>query len=145
MAVRLWPESGPMTTTPETSDLRRLEAKLDALSEQVAALVDRQRATQELYEEMAPIAKQALGVGAQRLADLEQRGYFDFARETLHVLDTIVAGYTPEDEHALADQAVRILGVVRRLTQPGVLDLAEHAAEAAEHAGAKEPPDPQRA
>jgi len=129
-----------MTENETTPDLQRLEAKLDALSGQVAALVAAQQGARDLYEEMAPIAKLAMGVGAKRLAQFEQRGYFDFAREAFNVVDAIVAGYTPEDVHALADQAVRILGIVRRLTQPGVLDLAEHAAEAVEHAGDEQPP-----
>jgi len=126
--------------TASEQDLRRVEAKIDAVSEQLAALVSSQQRTHSLYDEMAPIATQALGVGAERLHDLEQRGYFDFGREALHVVDKVIAGYTPEDVHELGDQVVRILGLVRRITQPDVLNLAEVTADAAQDAGQQDPP-----
>lgn len=124
----------------EEATLHQLHASVDALAGQVNTLVEAHQRVAGLWETLGPVATQALQVSATRLADLEQRGYFDFAREAFNVVDKVIDGYTPDDVHALADQVVDILAVVRRLTQPGVLDAVEHAADAAERAGTPDPP-----
>ena len=43
-----------------------------------------------------------------------------------------LSGFTPDDVHALADNVVNILGAVKRVTQPEVLDFAQHTADALE-------------
>jgi tRNA 2-thiouridine synthesizing protein E len=129
-----------LTAQEGNQDLRRMEAKLDALSAQVAQLVAAQDRLSSFYDDFAPIATKAMGVGAGKLDELDRKGYFTFAREALTVVDNVIAGYTPEDVHAFADNVVRMLDLVRRMTQPEVLDVAEHAAEAAQEAGEQEPP-----
>ncbi|MEX1366617.1 MAG: TusE/DsrC/DsvC family sulfur relay protein [Nannocystaceae bacterium] len=123
-----------------TTVLERLEGKLDALTAEVAQLRSTQEAARELYADMAPVASKALGIAGERLAALESRGYFAFGRELLGVLDSVVAGYSPEDVHDLADNVVRILELVKRATQPEVLDMADQAMAAADHAGDGAPP-----
>jgi len=124
---------------PGAADLARIEAKLDALVESVAAMAARQRAVAELYDEMTPIATLAMGAGAERLSELEKRGYFDFGRELLHVIDRLVTGYSPDDIHAFGDNITRILDMVRSATRPEVLDHMEHAGDAMERAGERVP------
>ena len=87
----------------------------------MAYLVERQRRTQELLDEMSPILKEVMAVSTDQLQGLEERGYFDFGRETLKVMDTIVTSYSAEDVQQLGDNVVRILDTVRRVTQPDML------------------------
>jgi TusE/DsrC/DsvC family sulfur relay protein len=116
-----------------------VEARLDALTAQVAALVRQRDATAELWTEFSPVVREMLRVGGERLARLEQRGYFDFGRELLTVVDQVVTHYSPEDVRALAGQVVNIVDTVRRLTQPGVMAAAGEAGVAVARAGEAEP------
>jgi tRNA 2-thiouridine synthesizing protein E len=125
------------TVSPD--DLARVERKIDSLVEHVEELHATQQMLASLYREMMPIATTALDTVSQRLAEYEERGYFDFARESVHVLDKIVEGYTPDDVHALADNIVNILGAVKRVTQPEVMEIAEHTVEAMDEAGEQKP------
>lgn len=128
-----------MTTTTHTSELARLEAKVDALSLQVATLVETQRMMADLYHSMMPIATKALAMAQEQMGEYEKKGYFDFGREALHLVDRVVTGYTPDDVHQLADNVVRILDVVKSVTQPDALNFAEQVVAAAEEAGEKKP------
>lgn len=131
--------SGNGTDARPVTDLERVEAKLDALTQQVGYLVEKQRMLGDLYEEMMPIAKDAMGVSADKLADLERRGYFAFGKELLGVLDHVVTGYTPEDVRALAENVVGILDTVRHLTEGEVRETADEALEALADADSAEP------
>jgi TusE/DsrC/DsvC family sulfur relay protein len=126
-------------TTTHTSDLTRLEQKVDALTAQVATLVETQRMMADLYQSMMPIATKALAMAQERMGEFEKKGYFDFGREALHLVDRVVTGYTPDDVHQLADNVVRILDVVKSVTQPDALNFAEQVVAAAEEAGEKKP------
>ena len=126
-------------TKSPVADLERIEAKLDALATTVGKLAETQAMLGSFYREMMPLATVGIESAAARLSELEQRGYFDFGRELLHVVDAVVAGYTPDDVHALADNVVRILDGVRAVTQPDALDFYEHAVEAVEDQGENKP------
>jgi uncharacterized protein YjgD (DUF1641 family) len=51
----------------------------------------------------------------------EQKGYFDFMRETMKIMDNIVTHFSIEDVKLLADNIVTILETVKSLTQPDML------------------------
>lgn len=104
-----------------------LVAKIDHLTGLVESLAERAARQQELIDEMSPIVKEVMRVGVDRFAELEQRGYFAFGRESLAVLDRVVSSYGPEDVSQLGDNIVRILDTVKRVTQPDVLAVAQDA------------------
>ena len=129
-----------MTTTPPTAeDLQRVEDKLDTLLTQVNTLHRSQQMLASLYEEMVPVATLAINDVSEKLAAYEQKGYFDFARETFHVVDSVVQNFSPDDVHALGDNIVNILNAVKAVTQPDVLEFVEHAADAMEDEAHKQP------
>ena len=53
-----------------TTDLQALTARLDAMSAQLAILVERDARRGELYDEFAPIARAALGSAITKLDGL---------------------------------------------------------------------------
>lgn len=122
-----------------SADLARVEEKLDLLLSQVGYLAARQRRIEELVDEAMPIGAQALTVGAQKLQGLEDKGYMALGSAMLKGLDNVVEGYQPEDFEALARNMVAILDVVRTLTQPDVLAIADEAAEVLHNAGKVKP------
>ena len=103
-----------MSTRPDLTPL---------ILERLDALAERQRKQDELFAEMMPIARLAVGETISRLDVLERKGYFAFADELLRVAQRVVEGFSPQDVHQLGDAIVAILETVRGLTQPAALQV----------------------
>ncbi|MEW5848267.1 MAG: TusE/DsrC/DsvC family sulfur relay protein [Myxococcota bacterium] len=128
-----------VTTSNNVSELAALRQEIAELRAEMRSVLEHQRARDELMEELTPILKEVLQVGTEKLAVLEQRGYFAFGRAGLDVVDRVVTGFTPEDVTALGENVVRILQTVRGMTQPAVLAIADEATRAVEDAQGGEP------
>jgi uncharacterized protein YjgD (DUF1641 family) len=76
----------------------------------------------DFLKDASPIAQQVGLDAIQKLHKLEQKGYIDFFRELMKVLDNIVVGFSKEDVKALADNVVTILNTVKSMTQPDMLE-----------------------
>ena len=76
----------------------------------------------DFLKDASPIARQVGLDTIQKLHELEQKGYIDFFRELMKVLDNIVVGFSKEDVKALADNVVTILNTVKSMTQPDMLE-----------------------
>lgn len=113
--------------------------RLAAIEERLTEIAERQRKTDELIEEMTPIARLALNSAITRFDDLEKKGYFAFAREAAYVAQRVVESYKPNDVRALGDAIVGILDTVRTMTQPEVLSVIGEATEVVAHADDAEP------
>lgn len=129
----------PIPRPAHSSDTVLLAAKIDALTEQVTYLVERQKKQEELLAEMMPIAKEVLKTATTRLDELEKAGYFAFAREALNVGQRVVEGTSASDVRAFGDAVMSIIETVRSLTQPEVLAVATEASKALEVADRVEP------
>lgn len=126
-----------MSKTPDLSSL--ILERLDAVTTQVAYLAERQRKQEELFAEMAPIARVAVAEAIARFDVLERRGYFAFADELLRVGQRVVEGFKAEDVHQLGDSIVAILQTLRGLTQPTALQVIADASAAIEDADSVKP------
>jgi len=114
-----------------------LEQKLDELSRQVASLTEeteaqrsRRQVWAELQADLMPVASEARETVAQRLEELERRGYFEFFREGAGVVDRIVTGFTAADVQQFGDNVVLILETVKEMTQPEVMAMLRSTATA---------------
>ncbi len=113
--------------------------RLAAIEERLTEIAEHQRKTDELFEEMTPIARLALKSAVTRFDDFEKKGYFAFAREAAYVAQRIVESYKPNDVRAFGDAIVGILDTVRTMTQPEVLSVIGEATEVVAHADDAEP------
>lgn len=113
--------------------------RLDTVLEQLAYLTERQRQQEELFAELTPIARAALGTATERLDALEKQGYFAFAKELVAIGKKVADGFSPSDVHELGEAVVYILRAVRAMTQPSVLGVATDAASVMEDASAVKP------
>lgn len=128
-----------MTTVTTTDDrVAQLDAKIDALTEQVAVLVDQARAAQvrraewdELTADVMPLSRDAFVTLTAKLDELERRGYFEFARGGAEVLDRIVTSFGEDELHELGDNIVLMLRTVKEMTQPEVMSLLRRTAAVA--------------
>ena len=90
-------------------------------------LLERLEAVMDLADEASLLGKQVFANTVDTLDQLEQDGYFTFARGGYYILERIVTEFSEEDLHVLGDNIVNILNIVRSLTQPEVLTLANNA------------------
>jgi TusE/DsrC/DsvC family sulfur relay protein len=104
--------------------------RLDTISARLDELAERRRATDELVEEVTPIAREALATAIAKLDLLDKQGHFAFLAEVAQVGRRVVEGFTPADVRQLGDAIVGILDVARQLTRPEVLQIASDAAAA---------------
>src|SRR5512135_2344785 len=104
--------------------------RLDAIQNQLAELEHRQRAFDELFEELTPVAREAIATAIVKLDMLDKKGHFAFLAELAEVGRRVVEGFTPADVRQLADAIVPMLDVVRALTRPEILQIASDAAAA---------------
>jgi TusE/DsrC/DsvC family sulfur relay protein len=104
--------------------------RLDAITARLDELAERRRATDELVDELMPIAREALATAVERFDAAERQGVFSFLAELVEVGRRVVAGFSPADVHALGDAIVPILDVLRALSAPEILQIAGDAAAA---------------
>ena len=99
----------------------------------------------ELVTDMMPLTEHAMDVTTDRLVNLDQKGYFTFAKAGAHVVDRIVTGFSEEDVEALGDNVVLILETVKEMTQPEIMAVLYRMIEAVQRQQAQlaeEPEEP---
>jgi uncharacterized protein YjgD (DUF1641 family) len=108
--------------------LTRMAAQLDELAEETRRSQERWEVLDELVRDATPVMRQLLGSATDRLGQLEARGYAEFVGGGLGVVDRVVAAFDRDDIEALGDNVVLILQTVRDMTQPEVLGLLRRTA-----------------
>jgi uncharacterized protein YjgD (DUF1641 family) len=83
-------------------------------------------------EEVSLLGTQVFNYLVETLDRLEHEGYFAFLNEGWNIVERIVTEFSEEDVKALGDNIVTILGTVRSMTQPEILNLANNAIGAIE-------------
>lgn len=92
------------------------------------ALLEQLESASDLIGTLSPLTGDAVYKLMEVLNDLEQRGYFAFAKGSLGVIDNVVTSFTTEDVNALGDNVVLILQAVREMTQPEVMTMLRNTA-----------------
>lgn len=129
-----------MTTMTSTIDidgrLSDLTAQLAELTQVVREQQRRQQQEREqvmdLLTELNGLARPAMDYAVATFGELDEKGYFAFAKQATGVLDTVVTSFSPEDVKALGDNVVTILSTVREMTQPEIMNLVKRTAETAQ-------------
>ena len=81
----------------------------------------------DFVEDATPLGKQIFSQLLETLAELERKGYFEFAKESVKIADTIVSTFTVEDIRLLRQNIVGIIETFRNMTQPEVLGSVNNA------------------
>ncbi len=95
----------------------KLVRNIDTISE-VFELMESGR---DLLKDLSPIVQQVGLDGMHLMHEFEQKGYFDFMRESTKIFDNIITHFSTEDITLLAENIVPILETVKSLTQPEML------------------------
>ncbi len=111
------------TLQPEVSfaDLMRLLKRLIASAPLLESLLDQLESLRDLLDAAKPIPPAAVERLTALLAELEQKGYFGFLRESWRIVDNIVTSFSEEEVRQLGDNIVLILRTVKTMTQPEIM------------------------
>ena len=95
----------------------KLVRNVDTLNE----MFEMMESVNDLAKDVSPILHQMGLDGIHMMNEFEQKGYFEFMKETMNIFDNVVTHFSAEDVKLLADNAVTILETVKNLTQPDML------------------------
>jgi uncharacterized protein YjgD (DUF1641 family) len=74
---------------------------------------------------MEPVLKVAVPHLIDKLDDLEQKGIFRINKAVINMYSKIAENYTPEDIDAMGDGFVRMHGIIKKLSEPAMIDFLE--------------------
>lgn len=113
-------------------DLARFGRTMARALPTMEALLAQLQSVSELGAEVVPLASPAMAKATELLAELDDKGYFAFARGGAGIVDKVVTSFTEEDVDALGDNVVLILNTVKEMTQPEVMTLLQRTAVTAQ-------------
>jgi uncharacterized protein YjgD (DUF1641 family) len=79
------------------------------------------------WQDMEPLLKMGFPKLVDYLDDLEQKGIFRINAAVLEMYAKIASNYSPEDIDAMGDGFVRMHGVVKKLSNPRLIQFLEQA------------------
>ncbi len=96
-------------------------------------LFDALESANDFIKDAGPIVQDAGLTAIKYLHEFEEKGYFEFMRESGRIMDNIVTTYSKEDMRLLADNVVMILDTVKNMTQPDMLKAMNNAVSIYQH------------
>ena len=129
----------------EPSDILRLLRRILRNTNNIEEAMAKYESAMEFLSDAGPLTSQAFTKLLETMDEYERRGYFEFAGAGLGVVDRIVTNYSKEDVEALGDNVVHMLDIVKNLTQPEMLAVAERLLEVVQRqqrAAVLEPEEP---
>lgn len=113
----------------DTNDLIHLIKKLLRNTRNINKVLTQMESAEDLYRDLKPLGKQIFGEILETLNEFDQKGYFEFMRESLKIFDTIVTSFSAEDVRLLRENIKSILLTIRGMTQPEMLGTINNALE----------------
>jgi uncharacterized protein YjgD (DUF1641 family) len=92
------------------------------------ALLRQLESISALGDEIVPLAAPAMATVTSTLQELDDKGYFTFAKGGADIVDKVVTSFSEDDIDALGDNVVLILNTVKEMTQPEVMTLLQRTA-----------------
>lgn len=106
-----------------TDDLRGMTEALVRAIPTLEALLVQLNSMSELVQDVTPMAGPAMALVTDRLQELQDKGYVEFAQHGIGVVDKVVTSFDKEDIDALGDNVVLILNTVKQMTQPEIMTM----------------------
>jgi uncharacterized protein YjgD (DUF1641 family) len=105
----------------DPDQLRELLLKLVKNVPAFIRMIDMIESLTDLAKDAGPMVNEMVIDFTKKLHEFEQKGYFEFLRESGRIIDNIVINFSTDDIRQLADNIVTILQTLKNLTQPEVL------------------------
>ena len=129
----------------QPEDMVRLLRRILRNTKNIEDGMARYESLMDFIDDAGPLTSEAVTKVLTTLEDFEQRGYFEFANAALAIADRVITTYSKEDVEALGDNIVQMLDIVKDLTQPEMLAVAQRMLDALQRqqaAAELEPADP---
>lgn len=110
----------------DLNDLLRLMKRLMRNGRNFEQLLDQLEGAMDLIDTIGPLTDEAFFNVVNSLAELEQKGYFTFARGSKRILDNVVTSFSEDDINRLGDNVVLILNTVKDMTQPEIMNFVRN-------------------
>lgn len=110
----------------DLKDLLRLLKRLLRNGRNFERMLDQLESLQDLVETTGPLADQAFSRLVSVLSEMEEKGYFTFARGGLRIADNVVSSFSAQDVERFGDNIVLILNTVKDMTQPEILNFVRN-------------------
>jgi uncharacterized protein YjgD (DUF1641 family) len=110
----------------DLGDLLRFFKRVARNGRNFEKMLDQLESLSDLLDTVGPLADEAFSKTVDSLADLEQKGYFSFARSGIHLVDNIVTSFSEQDVDQLGDNIVLILNTVKDMTQPEIMTFVRN-------------------
>ncbi|MFC2098964.1 DUF1641 domain-containing protein [Bacteroidota bacterium] len=81
----------------------------------------------DLMQDMGPVVRETIIDAIRKMAEMEQKGYFEFFNELRRAMDTVVTHYSGDDIRLLADNIVTVMDTLKNITQPDMLQAMNNA------------------
>ena len=110
----------------QLEDVLNLMKRLARNTRTFNQLLDQVESANDFMKDFAPLTNDMVEQAILLMADMEQKGYFGFVRQSQYVMDQIVTSFSEEDVRQLGDNVVLILNTVKALTQPEMMGLVNN-------------------
>jgi uncharacterized protein YjgD (DUF1641 family) len=84
----------------------------------------------DFMKDLSPIMHQVGLDAVNKMNELDQKGYFIYANEMMKVMDKFIRTFTVEDMRNLHDNLENIVGIVRNLTRPELIEALNRTTKA---------------
>jgi uncharacterized protein YjgD (DUF1641 family) len=123
-AVTELDELAPYVESEDLHDLlRNFLRNVRTLNAMMAQL----QSAAELVAELKPLQKEIFAALQEKLAELDEKGFFEFAGEALKIVDEILTNFTVDDVRLLRENITTILLTIKNMTQPEMLGALNNA------------------
>ena len=107
----------------QLEDVLRLAKRLARNTRNLERMLDQLESLAELGRDFSPLTQDAFLTLMTRLDEMERKGYFNFVRGGMGIMDNVVTSFTEEDVRQLGENVVLILQTVKEMTQPDIMQM----------------------
>jgi uncharacterized protein YjgD (DUF1641 family) len=111
----------------DTDDLIFLLKKLIRNTRNLTSMMQQIESTVDFVRDAKEPVRMAFGQLLETLDVLDRKGYFDFMRESVKIVDEIVTSFTVDDVRLLRENISEILLTIKSMTQPEMLATVDNA------------------
>jgi uncharacterized protein YjgD (DUF1641 family) len=111
----------------DSADLIHLSKKLLRNTKNLSRLLTQLESAEDMFKDLQPLGKQMFDQLLDTLNEFDQKGYFEFFRESAKIVDTVVTSFSVDDVRLLRENIASILLTVKNMTQPEMLGTIDNA------------------
>jgi uncharacterized protein YjgD (DUF1641 family) len=111
----------------DSADLIHLSKKLLRNTKNLSRLLTQLESAEDMFKDLQPLGKQMFDQLLDTLNEFDQKGYFEFFRESAKIVDTVVTSFSVDDVRLLRENVASILLTVKNMTQPEMLGTIDNA------------------